>query len=206
MQALKDFGGTVVFVSHDRGFIEGLSTRVLALEKGRFRIFPGDYAYYLERIEAEKNGSVAGMPFRPAADRQSGTAPRALGTAAAGTALFPARDEAASSGASKTPPGNKTFSDVKGADGRGQLSWEQAKKKKAEQRKLEREVERLEAEIAVLEAQKTECENELTKPEVYASGEKSREVQKRLADVQERLTALGIEWEKAAENAERAKA
>ena len=206
MQALKDFGGTVVFVSHDRGFIEGLSTRVLALEKGRFRIFPGDYAYYLERIEAEKNGSVAGMPFRPAADRQSGTAPRALGTAAAGTALFPARDEAASSDTSKTSPGSEIFSDVKGADGGGQLSWEQAKKKKAEQRKLEREVERLEAEITSLEVQKTECENELAKPEVYASGERSREVQKRLADVQEKLTALGIEWEKAAENAERAKA
>ena len=206
MQALKDFGGTVVFVSHDRGFIEGLSTRVVALEKGRYRIFPGDYAYYFERIEAEKNGSVAGMPFPSAADRESGTTSRTLGTAAAGAALFPARDEAASSDASKTSPGSEIFSDVKGADGGGQLSWEQAKKKKAEQRKLEREVERLEAEIASLEVQKTECENELAKPEVYASGERSRKVQKRLADVQEKLTALGIEWEKAAENAERAKA
>lgn len=183
MQALKDFGGTVVFVSHDRGFIEGLSTRVLALEAGRFRIFPGDYAYYLERIEAEKNGRVAGMPFSSSAD---------------GKAQFVSRT--AGSGVSEKLSGTND------ALAGGQLSWEEAKKRKAEQRKLEREVERLETEIAALEAQKAECENELAKPEVYASGEKSRVVQKRLADTEARLTALGEEWEKAAESAERAKA
>ena len=183
MQALKDFGGTVVFVSHDRGFIEGLSTRVLALEAGRFRIFPGDYAYYLERIEAEKNGRVAGMPFSSSAD---------------GKAQFVSRT--AGSGVSEKLSGTND------ALAGGQLSWEEAKKRKAEQRKLEREVERLETEIAALEAQKAECENELAKPEVYASGEKSRVVQKRLADTGARLTALGEEWEKAAESAERAKA
>ncbi|WP_191016210.1 ABC-F family ATP-binding cassette domain-containing protein [Treponema zioleckii] len=58
MEALKDFGGTVIFVSHDRGFIEGLSTRVLELKPGKFRIFPGDYAYYMQRLEDEKNGLV----------------------------------------------------------------------------------------------------------------------------------------------------
>ena len=59
LDALKDFGGTVIFVSHDRGFIEELSTRVLELKPGKFRIFPGDYKYYMERMEAELNGSVS---------------------------------------------------------------------------------------------------------------------------------------------------
>ena len=183
MQALKDFGGTVVFVSHDRGFIEGLSTRVLALEAGRYRIFPGDYAYYLERIEAEKNGRVAGMPFSSSVDGKAQSVSRAAGSGM-----------------------SENLSGTNDALVGGQLSWEKAKKRKAEQRKLEREVERLEAEIAALEAQKAECENELAKPEVYASGEKSRVVQKRLADTEARLTALGKEWEAAAESAERAKA
>ncbi len=58
MEALKDFGGTVIFVSHDRGFIEGLSTRVLELKPGKFRIFPGDYTYYMQRLEDEANGIV----------------------------------------------------------------------------------------------------------------------------------------------------
>ena len=58
LDALKDFGGTVVFVSHDRGFIEDLSTRVLELHPGKYRVFPGDYKYYMQRLEDEENGVV----------------------------------------------------------------------------------------------------------------------------------------------------
>ncbi|MBQ5470631.1 MAG: ABC-F family ATP-binding cassette domain-containing protein [Treponema sp.] len=58
MNALKDFGGTVIFVSHDRGFIEGLATKVLELKTGQHREFPGDYVYYQERIKAEEEGLV----------------------------------------------------------------------------------------------------------------------------------------------------
>ena len=58
MNALKDFGGTVIFVSHDRGFIEGLATKVLELKPGQHREFPGDYVYYQERIKAEEEGLV----------------------------------------------------------------------------------------------------------------------------------------------------
>lgn len=58
LDALKDFGGTVIFVSHDRGFIEDLATGVLELHPGTYRTFPGNYKYYMERIEAEENGTV----------------------------------------------------------------------------------------------------------------------------------------------------
>ena len=59
LDALKDFGGTVIFVSHDRGFIENLSTRVLELKPGQFSLFPGDYKYYMERLEREANGEFS---------------------------------------------------------------------------------------------------------------------------------------------------
>lgn len=80
LDALKDFGGTVIFVSHDRGFIEELSTRVLELKPGKFRIFPGDYKYYMERMEAELNGKVSSVAGEktaavsaPAAENKSQT-------------------------------------------------------------------------------------------------------------------------------------
>lgn len=60
LSALKDFGGTVVFVSHDRGFIEQLATKVLELKAGQYRYFPGGYDYYLEQTvekAAAKNGA-----------------------------------------------------------------------------------------------------------------------------------------------------
>ena len=60
LEALKDFGGTVIFVSHDRGFIEDLSTKVLELHPGLSREFPGDYKYYMQRLEDEANGLAGG--------------------------------------------------------------------------------------------------------------------------------------------------
>ena len=59
LDALKDFGGTVIFVSHDRGFIEDLATKVLELHPGSYRTFPGDYKYYMQRLEDEANGIVS---------------------------------------------------------------------------------------------------------------------------------------------------
>ncbi|MBQ1197350.1 MAG: ABC-F family ATP-binding cassette domain-containing protein [Spirochaetaceae bacterium] len=58
LKALKDFGGTVIFVSHDRGFIESLANRVLELKPGEAKVFPGDYKYYLEQIGKLEQGEV----------------------------------------------------------------------------------------------------------------------------------------------------
>jgi ATP-binding cassette subfamily F protein 3 len=53
LDALKAYPGTVVFVSHDRSFMEALSTKTLELNQGRPRLFYGNYAYYLERLASE---------------------------------------------------------------------------------------------------------------------------------------------------------
>ena len=62
LQTLRDFGGTIVFVSHDRGFIEQLATHVLHLEPGKSMYYPGDYKYYLEQTEKQGGGSYASLP------------------------------------------------------------------------------------------------------------------------------------------------
>ena len=64
LSALKDFGGTVIFVSHDRGFIEQLATCVLHLEDGSYKYFPGDYTYYVEQLnkQTDANPSEAVNP------------------------------------------------------------------------------------------------------------------------------------------------
>lgn len=48
-QALLQFEGTVVFVSHDRYFIEKIATKILAIEEGVLREYPGDYSYFVEK-------------------------------------------------------------------------------------------------------------------------------------------------------------
>ena len=46
LHALEDYTGTVVFVSHDRYFIDKLATRIFEVEDGRVTVFPGNYEDY----------------------------------------------------------------------------------------------------------------------------------------------------------------
>jgi ATP-binding cassette, subfamily F, member 3 len=62
LDALKDFGGTLVFVSHDRYFIEALADRVIELKEGRWRLFPGNYQYYLWRTSEEADNPIGNAP------------------------------------------------------------------------------------------------------------------------------------------------
>ncbi|HZL26619.1 MAG TPA: ABC-F family ATP-binding cassette domain-containing protein [Acidobacteriaceae bacterium] len=49
LEAISGFSGTVLFVSHDRYFIDGLATRVFEVEDRRLHIYPGNYEDYLFR-------------------------------------------------------------------------------------------------------------------------------------------------------------
>ena len=49
LQSLKDYNGTVVFVSHDRYFIDNLATRIIEIQEGHVHVFPGNYEDYLWR-------------------------------------------------------------------------------------------------------------------------------------------------------------
>lgn len=169
LDALKDFGGTVVFVSHDRGFIEGLATRVLELKPGSHRIFPGDYMYYMERLEAEAAGEVP---------------PSVAGAAASSSARTPARQSASA------PSSDDSSS--------GKEAWEKRKQEEAERRKLEKEVSRLESLIGEAEEKKSELENSLSLPEVYSNGEKAKEVQRKITELDGELERLNADWEAAA--------
>jgi ATPase subunit of ABC transporter with duplicated ATPase domains len=57
VEALRDFGGTMLFVSHDRMFLRGLATRVLELggEDGT-QVYPGSYVEYVARMGREAPG------------------------------------------------------------------------------------------------------------------------------------------------------
>lgn len=58
---LKDFAGTIIFVSHDRSFIRSMATRIIDIDRGNLMSFPGNYDGYLLgkeealRVEDEQN-------------------------------------------------------------------------------------------------------------------------------------------------------
>ena len=49
---LADYAGTLVFVTHDRAFLERLATRVIELDRGRLTSWPGDYGTFVRKKEA----------------------------------------------------------------------------------------------------------------------------------------------------------
>lgn len=49
---LKSYGGTILFITHDRTFLQAIATRIVQLDRGQLVSFPGDYANYLQRREA----------------------------------------------------------------------------------------------------------------------------------------------------------
>ena len=175
--ALKDFGGTVIFVSHDRQFIENLATKVLELKPGLFREFPGDYHYYQERLEAEAQGLMAGSSIN-------------------------GNDEPASStAAGKSKDTNASLGAGNGASSSAQtsLSYEEQKALRAQKSKMEKEVARLEQEITKAENEKKTLENQMANPEVYSNGEKCRVIQQKISELDKLLESLNEQWETAAE-------
>ena len=168
LQALKDFGGTVIFVSHDRGFIEQLATQVLHLELGISRYYPGGYQFYMEQLEKLDNGES--LPLTSAAKASSAT---------------PSSGVIGSS--NRTPQRPDSVSDTK-------LSWEEQKRQEAERRKKEKEISRLENEIQELEDKKKELENKMADPSVYSNGEKAKAVQREIEEIAEKIEHATEKW------------
>src|SRR5207245_10649385 len=80
LEALEEFSGTVVFVSHDRYFIDKLATRVFEIEGGAVNVFPGNYEDYMWRKEGGgsaqpvSNGHAELGPLAPARAQHSDAA------------------------------------------------------------------------------------------------------------------------------------
>src|SRR5689334_2775937 len=81
LESLSKYSGTVVFVSHDRYFIDNLATRIFEIEDGHVHVYPGNYEDYLWRKQGgpaavappsvvslpsrDSNGAVAGKRVNP---------------------------------------------------------------------------------------------------------------------------------------------
>jgi ATP-binding cassette subfamily F protein 3 len=53
-EALQNYDGTAIVVSHDRYFISQVANKIVEIRDGEFRVYLGDYHYYLEKISEEK--------------------------------------------------------------------------------------------------------------------------------------------------------
>ncbi|MDR1587969.1 MAG: ATP-binding cassette domain-containing protein, partial [Treponema sp.] len=210
LDTLKKFAGAIIFVSHDRAFMDALSTKTLELsgadpdEPARARLFYGNYAYYLDRIERETPEHNKGENKAPGVCASADSEANPLGSPPGGTPPRKAppvpTDPETPPPAAKAAPLPKNIL-VKAGQERPLTAGErreQEKQKQALVRRLRRREEEILNELERLEAEKTRLEAELSKPEVYSSGEKAKAVKQKLDEAAAAADAKSREWEAAA--------
>lgn len=169
-QALNDYTGTVLYVSHDRYFINQTASRILELTNHTFVNYIGNYDYYLEKKEALTAAYAYGQ-----------------GTGAS----------AVSSGNSTSQPGNPMESEsVVSAT---KLSWQEQKEQQAKDRKRKNDLKKTEDRIAVLEDRNNEIDELMTHEDVYSNSVRCQELATEKQRNESELEMLYETWEELAE-------
>jgi ATP-binding cassette subfamily F protein 3 len=75
LASLQEYSGTLVFVSHDRYFIDRLATRVFEVGDGQVRVYPGNYEDYLWRKSAQAAGEIEASSAAPEETLEAAPAP-----------------------------------------------------------------------------------------------------------------------------------
>ncbi|MEO3705430.1 ABC-F family ATP-binding cassette domain-containing protein [Trichormus azollae] len=69
-ESLQNYDGTAIVVSHDRYFISQVANKIVEIRDGEFRVYLGDYHYYLNKIAEEKEqAKLAAMEAEKAAKK-----------------------------------------------------------------------------------------------------------------------------------------
>jgi len=165
--ALRQYEGTLIFISHDVHFIRAIASTVLHIGAGRLTYYPGDYQYYLDKSRAvsERAALTAGDKLQNA--QPSGPEP-----------------EAKAGGV-----GMKEMREQRRADA------ERRKAEAKTKRDQQKQAELIEMRIFALEGRQKEIAAELEKPDAYEAGGAAIRLNRELMGVTEELQKLMAEWE-----------
>jgi ATP-binding cassette subfamily F protein 3 len=137
LDALVDYGGTLIFVSHDRYFVEKLATKIIEVGAGKALVYPGTYKEFLwSKEQAARPPQPDVQPVKP---RVQKPAPRAGSSTPTATP------------AATAAPRNGTQHDAR-------AEHEARKRARAEQRRRDQAGAALRARIADLESRIADCE------------------------------------------------
>jgi ATP-binding cassette subfamily F protein 3 len=177
LEAIASFSGTVIFVSHDRYFIDRLATRVLQVENGAITTYEGNYEDYLRKREELTAGSGTGPTAFP----------NAAGSAATG---HPERAERVEGSAVQTPHAVPSSNGSAGASG---MAKEKSRRlNPIKQKQMEDRCTFLEEEVPRIESAIAHTEQQLG---VYVSAEETQRLTSLAEELRTQLTALTNEWE-----------
>jgi ABC-type multidrug transport system ATPase subunit len=187
LEAISGYSGTVVFVSHDRYFIDRLATRVLEIENGAITPYEGNYEDYLRRKEAlvteapsttvilsdaARSTAESKDPRSPFSPRNENSG-RAFNSSPNTTILIEGGYEETNGAAASPAPRTRRLNPIKQKQLEDRCAF------------LEEEVPRVEAAIAHTEQQLG----------VYVSAVETQRLATLAEELRAQLTALTAEWE-----------
>ena len=197
--ALNHYTGTVLYVSHDRYFINRTATRILELAGEQFINYIGNYDYYLEKRDLMAQlylGGAGADPGNGPANRPGQT------TAAAGTpGQIPRNPNTSSSASYNATPWAASSSPAADSDPSTRQAWQAKKEAQARQRKRQNDLKKTEEAIASLEARDSQLDELLSQPEVATDVAKLLEINKEKEEIKAQLETLYESWETLAEDA-----
>jgi len=169
-EAIRGYEGTVLYVSHDRYFINRTATRILDLTGKQLVDYIGNYDYYAAHHE-ERMARLLAAGGKTSAEPgmgEKGTAPGSLTASVQAASAAPAD---------------------------GKADWQAQKEQQKEQRKRDAELKKCEEEIAKLEERSREIDEELGLPEVGTDLARLRKLSDEQEEIRSRLDVLYEQWE-----------
>jgi ATP-binding cassette, subfamily F, member 3 len=173
--ALKQYHGTLIFISHDVHFIRAIATSVLHINSGQLTPYPGDYDYYLDKSKATSARTALTAGSNGNNGEKSGSSPE----------VFRGRPSAAK----QAVPGLKEQKAQKRLEAETRNAVAKARREK------EKRLHELEMKIAALEAQQKELAAALEDPTVYEPGGRATAINRELSSLADDLARLTAEWE-----------
>ena len=191
---LKDYKGTLIFVSHDRYFVKKVATQLLVFEDGTTNLYQFGYEQYQEKLdrEAEESKNVyRGNAIFGGAISQNGSSQ--TGGSQTGSDANRSTSQTASAGnvGESTNANSAAQAGGMAVSSTGKAYYNPGK----ERSKIQKKVKKAEEDLAVKEAKLDELKAELMKPEYQSSYSKLTEIQNEIDALEEEILIDMEAWE-----------
>ena len=184
---LKDYKGTLIFVSHDRYFVKKVATQLLVFEDGTTNLYQFGYEQYQEKLDREASESknvYRGNAIFGGAISQNGSSQTGSDANRSTSQTVAAANVGESTNANSATGGMAVSSTGKAYYNPGK-----------ERSKIQKKVKKAEEDLAVKEAKLDELKAELMKPEYQSSYSKLTEIQNEIDALEEEILIDMEAWE-----------
>ena len=191
---LKDYKGTLIFVSHDRYFVKKVATQLLVFEDGTTNLYQFGYEQYQEKLDKEALESknvYRGNAIFGGAISQNGSSQNGGSQTGSDANRSTSQTAAAGNVGESTNANSAAQAGGMAVSSTGKAYYNPGK----ERSKIQKKVKKAEEDLAVREAKLDELKAELMKPEYQSSYSKLTEIQNEIDALEEEILIDMEAWE-----------